>query len=220
MNKENVEQIEELLDDSLETLSDKKRFSKTMNSLIKDCSKKIGIEPKILKAVKNYHHYQGANWVDNKPLEKDSSKKEKDKISPVFIKLKEIVDNLRQLNDVEFLKPYLKAMDNCGIHITIDSDDDLEFDKEYVNEVIESTSKLQTNVDTLSEELKETKSNEAEKLNFTPKSSFIGVLGILDKIKDGKNQEDKIQDNFTTITMLNNAFTYLSAKNDEYKESD
>ena len=58
MNKENVEQIEELLDDSLETLSDKKRFSKTMNSLIKDCSKKIGIEPKILKAVKNYHHYQ------------------------------------------------------------------------------------------------------------------------------------------------------------------
>ena len=36
MDKEDVEKIEELLDDSLETLADKKRFAKTMNTIIKE----------------------------------------------------------------------------------------------------------------------------------------------------------------------------------------
>ena len=83
-------------------------------------------------------------------------------------------------------------------------------------EVVDSASKLKTNVDTLTEELKEKKSAEAEELNFTPKSSFVGVLGILDKIKNGKDVEDTIQSNFTTISMLNNAYTYLSAENEKY----
>ena len=56
MDKENIEKIEELLDDSLETLADKKRFAKTMNTIIKDCAKKNEIEPKVIKAVKNYRH--------------------------------------------------------------------------------------------------------------------------------------------------------------------
>jgi hypothetical protein len=87
-------------------------------------------------------------------------------------------------------------------------------------EVVESASKLQTNVDTLNEDLKETKSTEAEELNFTPKSSFVGILGILDKIKNSKDVEDVIQGNFTTITMFNNAYTYLSAENEKQRESE
>lgn len=214
---ENIEQIEELLGDSLETLADKKRFNKTMNSIIKDCAKENGIEPKVLKAVKNYHHYKGANWVGNNPLEKDKEAKNKDKVAPVFVKLLEIVENLRAVGDKEFLEPYLNALAEKGIKIDIEFE---ETDKnvEEIMEVVESASKLQTNVDALSEELKDVKSTEAEELSFTPKNSFVGVLSILDKIKDGKNQDDKIQDNFTTITMLNTAFTYLSVKNEESKE--
>ena len=84
-------------------------------------------------------------------------------------------------------------------------------------EVIDSASKLQTNVDTLAEELKEEKSTTAEELNFTPKSSFCNVLGMLEKINEGKEIDDTLQSRFTEITMLNNAYTYLSAKNDESK---
>ena len=74
MDKENVEKIEELLDDSLETLADKKKFAKTMNTIIKNCAKKNEIDPKVIKAVKNYKHYRGANWANNNPLEKDKDK--------------------------------------------------------------------------------------------------------------------------------------------------
>jgi len=216
---ERNEKIEELLDDSLETLTDKKRFSKTMNAIIKDCAKQNGIEPKVLKAVKNYHHYKGANWSDGNPLQKDSDKKEKDKVAPIFIKLLEIVENLRAVGDSEFLKPYVDALAEKGIKIDIEW---IETDKDLnsIMEVIESASKLQTNVDTLTEELKESKSAESEELNFTPKSQFMGVLGILDKIKEGKEMDDKIQENFTNITMLNNAFTYLQVENDKSKESE
>lgn len=217
MNKENAEQIEELLDDSLETLTDKKKFSKTMNVIIKDCAKQNGLEPKVLKAVKNYHHYKGGNWANNNPLEKDSTKKEKDKVAPIFIKLLEVVENLRKVNDIDFLEPYLTALAKKGIKIEIESE---QTDKNIneIMEVIESASKLQTNIDTLSEELKETKSTESEELNFTPKSSFVGVLGILDKIKNGKDVDDQIQANFTDLTMMTNAFTYLSNENEKNKE--
>ena len=216
---ERNEKIEELLDDSLETLTDKKRFSKTMNAIIKDCAKQNGIEPKVLKAVKNYRHYRGANWSDGNPLQKDSDKKEKDKVSPIFIKLLEVVENLRAVGDSEFLKPYIDALAEKGIKIDIEWN---ETDKNLASimEVIESASKLQTNVDALTKELKETKSVEAEELAFTPKSSFVGVLGILDKIKEGKEVDDILQSNFTNITMLNNAYSYLQVKNDKSKESE
>ena len=219
MTTENAEQIEELLDDSLETLSDKKKFSKTMNTIIKDCAKQNGLEPKVLKAVKNYHHYRGVNWVDNNPLEKDKDKKEKDKVAPIFIKLLEVVENLRAVGDKEFLEPYLTALAEHGIKIDINFED-TDKNVDEIMEVIDSASKLQTNVDALTEELKETKSVEAEELAFTPKGAFVGVLGILDKIKNGKDVDDTLQTNFTNITMLNNAYSYLQVKNDESKESE
>ena len=216
MDKENVEKIEELLDDSLETLGDKKRFAKTMNTIIKDCAKKNDVEPKVIKAVSLYKHYAGSNWVNNNPLEKDKDAKEKDKVSPIFIKLLEVVENLRAIGDKEFLKPYINALAEKGIKIDIDFEDTNK-NVDEIMEVIDSTSKLQTNVDTLAEELKEEKSTTAEELNFTPKSSFCNVLGMLEKINEGKEIDDALQSHFTEITMLNNAYAYLSAKNDESK---
>ena len=216
MDNENVEKIEELLDDSLETLADKKKFAKTMNTIIKDCAKKNEIDPKVIKAVKNYKHYKGVNWANNNPLEKDKDKKEKDKVAPIFIKLLEVVENLRAIGDKEFLEPYLNAIAEHGIKIDIEYAD-TDKNVEEIMEVIESASKLQTNVDTLAEELKEEKSTTAEELNFTPKSSFCNVLGMFEKINEGKEIDDALQNRFTEITMLNNAYTYLSAKNDESK---
>ena len=216
MDEENIEKIEELLNDSLETLADKKKFNKTMNNIIKDCAKKNELDPKIIKAVKNYHHYKGVNWANNNPLEKDKEKKEKDKVAPIFIKLLEVVENLRAIGDNEFLIPYIKALAKKGIRIDIDFEN-TDKNVEEIMEVVESASKLQTNVDTLAEELKEEKSSEAEELNFTPKSSFCNILSILEKINEGKEVDDTIQNRFTEITMLNNAYTYLSVKNDKTK---
>ena len=217
---ENAKKITELLDDSLETLADRKKFSKTMNSIMKDCAKKIGVKPSVIKKAKDYRHYKGANWENGNPLKLDKDKKDKYKISPTFMKLAEIVENLREIGDREFLEPYLKAMDNLGIHITIGFDEDKLGRLDEVNEVLESASRLQTNVDALTEELKEEKSTEAEELNFTPKNAFCNVLGILDKIKEGKDVEDTIQNRFTEITMLNNAYTYLSSENDKSKQEE
>lgn len=217
MDNENVEKIEELLDDSLETLIDEKKFSKTMNTIIKDCAKKNDVNPKVIKAVKNYRHYKGVNWENNNPLEKNKDVKEKDKVAPIFIKLLEVVENLRAIGDKEFLEPYLNAIAEHGIKIDIEYAD-TDKNVEEIMEVIESASKLQTNVDTLAEELKEEKSTTAEELNFTPKKSFISILKILDKIRNDKDVDDIIQNNFTTITMLNNAFTFLSSENEKQKE--
>ena len=154
-------------------------------------------------------------------MKKNKDSKYKDKVSPIFIKLLEVVENLREVGDYEFLEPYLTALEEFGIHIKIDETKKSDENKaEQIKEVLDSASNLQTNVDTLAEELKEEKSKESEELNFTPKASFVGILKFLDKINEGKDVEDQIQDNFTQLTMLNNAFTYVSAKNEEHKENE
>ena len=43
---------------------------------------------------------------------------------------------------------------------------------------------------------------------------------MLEKINEGKEIDDTLQSRFTEITMLNNAYTYLSAKNDESKSEE
>ena len=90
MTKEDLEKVEDLLDDSLETLQDKKQFSKTQTQMLKECAETNGLGKSgksILKRVMNYHHYKGVNWLAGDPLQKDPQAKDKDKVAPVFIKL-------------------------------------------------------------------------------------------------------------------------------------
>lgn len=218
MTQDEISKVEDLLDDSLETVQDKKQFSKTQSQMLKECAEKNGLDKSgksALKRIMNYHHYKGVNWLNSNPLEKDPKIKDKDKVAPTFIKLVQIVEDLATIGDTEFLKPYLDALLKRGIKIEIDyGTSNTNEDTETILETLDSASKLQTNVDTLATQLKEEKSIESEELGFAPKSAFMKVLSLYEKIKDDKldKAEDAINQGATDALMMTNAYTYLASQ--------
>ena len=59
MNKEMITKIEELLDDSYETFTDKVNFSKTQKKILDETSKRNGLEKSLLKKITNFMFYKG-----------------------------------------------------------------------------------------------------------------------------------------------------------------
>jgi hypothetical protein len=50
MTKEDISKIEDLLDDSLETIQDKKQFAKTQKQILKECAQKSEILSILIKS--------------------------------------------------------------------------------------------------------------------------------------------------------------------------
>ena len=218
MTEEDISKIEDLLDDSLETVQDKKQFAKTQKQMLKECAEKNGLDKtgkSVLSRIMNYHHYKGVNWDGGDPLKKDGTVKDKDKVAPTFIKLVQIVEDLATIGDKDFLQPYVDALLKRGIKLDIDYGvANTKEDTKTILETLESASKLQVNVDTLTTQLKEEKSAESEELGFAPKSGFLKVLGLYEKIKDDKadKAEDAISQGATDALMMSQAYTYLASQ--------
>lgn len=211
---ENIDEIEELLDDSLETLVDKKRYSKEMNKMIKECAKINGLDKSSLKRCKDYSYFKGKGWLNNDPLTKDPSSKEKDKLTPIFSKLREVFEDLNMIGDIDLLKPYLEKLELSGIKITY-SPKVAYTTKQSVDEikdVINSAVNYQNKVSTLDSRLKDEDSVKSEDLGFIPKNGFVKALSIYDKIKEEKDVEDNIQENIANHMMFANAYNFLSKK--------
>ena len=91
---------------------------------------------------------------------------------------------------------------------------DTKEDLETIIEKLDSASKLQTNVDTLNTQLKEEKSAESEEIGFAPKSTFLKVLGLYEKIRDDKVEkaEDAINQGATDALAAAEAYRYLASQ--------
>ena len=224
MNKEMITKIEELLDDSYETFTDKVNFSKTQKKILDETSKRNGLEKSLLKKITNFMFYKGKGWENNNPLKLDKTAEEKDKLTPIFSKLRDIIVDFTSIGAEDELKSYLDELEKCGIKITFNDMPQMTINDshEVIMDALDSACKLQTNINTLDKVITEDKSTESEEIGFTPKSSFKNTLGYYAKIKDGKGDkvEDKMQSEITKSLMINNALSYLVELNDKEKESD
>lgn len=216
MEKEMLEKVEDLLDDSLEIFTDKKNFAKAQNQTLKELAEKNGLEKSQLKRIMIYKYYSGKGWANSNPLEKDKESKVTDKLTPIFAKLRYVITDFVSIGAEDLLKPYFDELKKCGINVTFDDVPTLETNDstETILETLDTACNYQTNIDTLKEELNENKSAESEDIGFTPKKSFSDVLSTFAKITEGKGDkvEDKIQDSIANSIMITNAFNYLNTK--------
>lgn len=219
-----VLQIEELLDDSYETFIDKVNFTKTQKNILDETSKRNGLEKSLLKKITKYMFYKGKGWENNNSLKLDKTAKDKDKLTPIFAKLREVIVDFVSIGAEDELKPYLDELAKWGINITFNNMAQLIINDshEVIMDALDSACKLQTNINALDEVITEEKSTESEEIGFTPKSSFKNTLGYYAKIKDGKGDkiEDKMQSEIEKSLMMNNALSYLVELNDKEKEND
>lgn len=203
-------QVLDLLDETRKVEDEKKVAAKAMNELAKDAANSLNADPSTLKKCKDYKYYYGRGWVNENPLELDKDEKFKDRISPTFKKLRDIILDLQANGMTDLLKPYIGALEGYGIHITIDEADPIVSDVEEIKEVIESMCGYQQVICENSDIIKEEHSPKSEELNFTPASKYKEVFGLYSRKMKGKDIDDSIQDKVTFCEMYETALNEVN----------
>jgi hypothetical protein len=202
--------IKELLQDSSRALSESKEAKKTINSMAKDAEKALGVPASTLKYCKNLYYTKGKGWTSKTaPLSLDSEAKVKDKFSQLFIKLRDVIANLREIGHTDWLDDYITALDAEGIHLTMDAVAAKTSSPDEAADLISSLCAYQAVVDESSQTIKEEHAQKSEDLNFAPKSKYAEVASLYSKIQDGKDVDDEFQDKITSLEMLETALNLV-----------
>jgi len=204
----------ELLEESYETLKEKRLASKHMNLVASDTAKMQKIEKPILIRCKDYLHYRGAGYAAGDILgEKDPQEKFPDRVVPTFKKLLQIVDDLYAIGKEDMLDIYLDALKAKGIELKITGKQCRVNDVDETWQAVENMSGFQTTICELADEINFGATQVAEDINFTPKTEFKGVLNFYAKKVEEKEIDDKYQDTVTHLTMTETAYTDVYDEN-------
>lgn len=198
---EELNEVETLVNDSLVSFNARKETKRTIRGIIKDTVEKTKIDRKVLKRVVGYSYYAG--------------EEKKDAILKVANKLIEIVNDLRMTGMTELLEPLMETLLKNDIKLEVGKDEPEEGVKEEVQDLIRRIDGSYNDVENLNTDLHDVKAQKAENLAFAPKSKFINIVSLIDKIDNGKDVDDTLQNGFTQVQLLNNALTYVSNQNNE-----
>lgn len=199
---------EELLDESLTLLEEKKTAQKTINTMAKDASAALGVPASVIKKCKDLYFTKGKAW-NGGPLSLDKDEKVKDKISQVMIKLVEVIQLFQNVGHVDWLDDYISALEGFGIHLSIDDVTPLTSDPDETEEIIKSMLAYQAIIKDNTEMIREDHGTESENLNFAPKKDYSQVVSFYNKVKDGKDVDDEYQDKVTALEMLETAMNLI-----------
>ena len=213
MTKETIDQVEDLLAESLETFNSLKSAKKQQKDTIKQWCKQNGVDPQQLKRVIKFKHNWGKSWNVGDCLEKDPLAEQTDKLQSIFIKLKEAIIDLSSLGLDNLLTPFIKKLKEVGIVLDITDVTKLDLSSS-IEEVLDNLERLETNIETLDNEIKQDKASESENIGFVPKSNFSNILSTYSKITEGNADkvEDKMQNTITNNLMIVDAIQYLNSK--------
>lgn len=198
---EELNEVETLVNDSLVSFNARKETKRTIRGIIKDTVEKTKIDRKVLKRVVGYSYYAG--------------EEKKDVILKVANKLIEIVNDLRTTGMTELLEPLMETLLKNDIKLEVGKDEPEEGVKEEVQDLIRRIDGAYNDVENLNTDLHDVKAQKAENLAFAPKSKFINIVSLIDKIDNGKDVDDTLQNGFTQVQLLNNALTYVSNQNEK-----
>jgi hypothetical protein len=171
----------ELMSEANEIFDQKKMTAHHMNVIATETAKMQKVQKSVLNRLKDYYLYQGKGWVVSDPLELDKKAPETDHVSPVFIRLLQIIKDLRAIGDTDFLDPYITALQAKGIKIYIDPGKQEVSDKEETLSSINSMGAFQKQINTLDKQIKEEKAEEAYDINLTAKNEFGKLVAFYNK---------------------------------------
>lgn len=204
---------DECIVEGLKCHNDKKELRREMYSIAKSCSEQTGIDVKAILSAKDYLHYKGNGWGED-CIEKSKDKtKYPDRISPVFRKLFEIINNCYSTGIEEELKCYFDAIKLRGITITVDetmfnTPDTTNTDmvKGSLNEMDNVQSVICEKNDYMNDVLAE----DAEHANLSPKNKYKQIIQLAAKKQDGKDIDDKVQDEYLKMELFTNGLEKIT----------
>lgn len=206
-----MKDLNQIIESSLETLKEKKETSRAMSQVFKAAEEGCGVESPVLRRVKDYNYYKGNGWVGS-TLVLDPEEKFKDRISPVFIKLVRIIDDLKQTDQEELLSDYLDELSELGIEINFSKyiPSAKTSSKETSDAAITTGVGLQKLICELSDEIKDSDSSYAEEQGFGPKREYVKLINLAYSKRKGKDISDKCQDACTDFHIATNSYQQIN----------
>lgn len=207
--------MNELILNTQENVELKTQATKDKQFLVKSTAKQLHVDRDVIYAYADFLHYKGNGW-DEGPLKLIPDAPFKDKVSPTFIKLLKIVNVLREVNDLEFLQPYLTALRDNGITINI-SPVEKAIDKDFLQNQMEAIDEQQTIICENADVIKDT-GLLAEEEQFSTKSKFQNLTESYYKITNtdkGQKVADKLSKDFVQNTMNNSAISSILSETKE-----
>lgn len=213
MEKEQIDkkqEVKKLMEEASRTLTRKTLNSKEMNALAKAGEQELGISRDSLLRIKDYVHYKGNGWVDGNPLEKDPDLAVRfpDRVSPIFIKLLNLVKDLKEIGRMDIIQEYLDELELRGIKLVIDIEE--KPTNERAVEIVERLDRFQNNICMLANEIRDNYKPHAEKLGFTPKRDFDKVLELYTKKDSGIDVTDQAHKLIVENIATNNATEFVN----------
>ena len=209
---ENVKNAEELLDETVEVIENKKIASKALKEITKRVMEEAGGADKTnWNKTRKYYKDKGKGWVAGDPLCLDKEAKKKDPLSSKFKGLYDAIAAIEEFNMSPMLDDYFKALADKGITITIDSEKFAHADigEESVNDALDSSKSYMETIDSYNDEIKDEHAPKSEELNFAPAGEYTGLVKIFMKGMKGKDVGDVVQDKVTYCEMTETAYNLV-----------
>lgn len=184
----------DLLCSSAETIREKKALNAQMNELFKNTAEAVGVNADQIRKCKDYIHYHGRGMIDPLTVNKEEKEKFKDRVSPAFIKIREIITNCVTLGYEDFLQEYTDALKECGIEIKIDKSCFLPLtgaDVNTVHDAVDAGCNLQGSICGLADQVRDVDAVTAENIDLVKKKDYKKVAEFFEK-KDSGNDVEKI----------------------------
>ena len=183
------------LDTCDEVFEEKKKQNREMRNYIKSIGENLGIDAEYLRRYKDYYHYRGNGWGCREdgtadPLIDVRGVKFKDRISPCFRKLLEVVDTCAVFGDYKLLDPYIKSLHEHGIDIKINIPEKAH--KQEYDDYIEFVDGYQSTICELGDNLNFDKKPNAELMNLVSKNNFNAAINAYNKLKRDKDIKDSL----------------------------
>ncbi len=201
------EEQQELIAEAVELDTDEKTEYKYMHETADAASKDLLLDKQVITRFKDYSYYYGRGWVNGNPLERgkgDESVEYPDRVSSIMIKFNQIIQDCIQVGDINFLTPYLQALDAKGIHITIDGAQADAARLQKVDQYIQPMCANQANICNIADQIKGPLTEAAVEKKISSKSKFRTLVRLTNKLQKAKEKGedatkaiDKVTDIYT-----------------------
>lgn len=198
---------DECIEKGIECHNEKRYLAKEMSSIAKACSEQTGVDKKAIMKVKDYLHYKGRGWGEDCLEKSDEKEKYPDRVAPAFRKLAEIFTNMYACGKEDELIDYIDALADRGIEITVNPDyfqgPDSDVAK-VINEALKGMNNFQTSICEKNDYMNDVLAPDAENASLSPKNKYKQIIQLAAKKQDGKDVEDKIQDEYVKMELFTN----------------
>lgn len=198
---------DECIEKGIECHNEKRYLAKEMSSIAKTCSEQTGIDKKAIMKVKDYLHYKGRGWGEDCLEKSEEKEKYPDRVSPTFRKLFEIFTYMYACGKQDELDEYIDALADRGIKIEVNEslfeqpDNDT---KDIVAQAISGMDGFQKSICEKNDYMNDVLAPDAENASLSPKNKYKQIIQLAAKKQDGKDVEDKIQDEYVKMEMFTN----------------